>query len=454
MKGKKVISLALATALAGLAACALTGCEWFSFDRTKKAKNVANTLGYPAYSGAWLASTEDNSHSDYYLQYQSAIANGEIDAGTTYLDFLKAMHDDSASLTSSLRASVAIATVFASGYSSLGSGVIYSLETNEEATTAYVVTNYHVVYSFTESAGNKFGKNFYTYLYGDSYSKDRVNSPDALRATYIGGVADQDIAVLSLEIPSDRVSFVQSIGESVGARNSDHITAGEKIYAIGNSLGYGISVVSGVIAVEAETLAMPKINAADGSVNMLETRIDAAVHHGNSGGGVFDSNGKLVAIVNGGQEEEVESTQIAVAGFGFAIPANRALSVAQSIIDNYKESGAGASATYGVLGTVSTAGSRGEYNSTTESIDIVETVKIASVSSRSPFGQDIVGKTLKKVIVKSGEGKTTISQNILRAHQVETLLYNLRLGDSVEFYFEDGSSAQATYSEKSYFAQA
>lgn len=454
MKVKKTVALALVTALAGLSACALAGCEWFSFDRTKKAKNVADTLGYPAYTGTWLASAEDSSHSDYYLQYQSALANGEIDASVSYLEFLKAMHDDSASLTSSLRASVAIATVFASGYSSLGSGVIYSLEKGEDTTTAYVITNFHVVYNFTESSGNQIGKNFYTYLYGDPYSKDRVNSPDALKATYIGGVADQDIAVLSLEIPADRVSYVQSIGENVGARNSDHITAGEKIYAIGNSLGYGISVVSGVVAVEAETLAMPKLNAASGSVDMLETRIDAAVHHGNSGGGVFDSNGKLVAIVNGGQEEEIEGAQIAVAGFGFAIPANRALSVAQSIIDNYKEGGTGAGATYGVLGTVSTAGSKGEYNPATESIDIVETVKIASVSSRSPFEQDIVGKTLKKVIVKNSDGTTTASLNILRAHQVETLLFNLRLGDSVELYFEDASSAQATYSQKSHFAQA
>ncbi|MDE7373354.1 MAG: hypothetical protein K2N18_04745, partial [Clostridia bacterium] len=97
MKGKKIISLALATALAGLSACALAGCEWFSFDRTKKATTVSDTLGYPESSVAWFASGADSAHSDYYLQYQAALANGELEAGTTYLDFLKAMHDDSAS---------------------------------------------------------------------------------------------------------------------------------------------------------------------------------------------------------------------------------------------------------------------------------------------------------------------------------------------------------------------
>lgn len=448
MKAKRIVSLTVAASFAGLVAVALTGCEWFDFEKVNKADSVSGTLGYSQSTGAWLTSREDSAHSDTYLQYQAAISRGELDPSVTYLEFLKAMHDDSASLSNSLRASVAIASAFRSGNASLGSGVIYAVEN----TVAYIITNYHVVYRSQESGADKIGTDFYTYLYGDKYDTNYLNSSSALKATYVGGAAECDIAVLALEIPSERVSFVQSVGGNLGMRNSDNVTAGEKIYAVGNPLGGGLSVVSGVVSVEAEYVTMPRVDSPAQDHEMLEMRIDAPVNHGNSGGGVFDSDGKLVGIVNGGQEETVQGANIAITGFGFAIPANRAVSVAQSIIDNYKENGSGA-ATYGHFATTETAASRGEFNPDTLSVDIIETVRITRVGSGSPFGREIEGKNLAKIVVTDDEGNVTVSKNIVRRHQVDTIFYNLRLGDSVELTFEDGSTVRADYDQKSNFGQ-
>lgn len=448
MKAKRIVSLTVAASFAGLVALALTGCEWFDFKKSNKADNVSDSLGYTESTGAWLTSQEDFSHSDFYRQYQAAIRLGEIDSSVTYLDYLKAVHDDSASLANSLRASVAIVSTFRSGNASIGSGVIYSIED----TLAYVITNYHVVYRSQESGSNKIGTDFYTYLYGDKYDTGKLNDSNALKATYVGGAAECDIAVLALEIPASRASFVQSVNEGVGLRDSDDATAGERIYAVGNPLGGGISVVSGVVSVEAESVTMPRVDDPSAEHEMLEMRIDAPVNHGNSGGGVFDANGKLVGIVNGGQEETVQDTTLAITGFGLAIPANRAVSVAQSIIDNYKESGSGA-ATYGYFATTETAASRGEFNPDTLSVDIIETVRITLTNSRSPFGREIQGKNIARIAVANADGQITVSQKIVRRHQVDTLFYNVRLGDSVTLTFDDGTTAVASYNQKAHFGQ-
>lgn len=187
-------------------------------------------------------------------------------------------------------------------------------------------------------------------------------------------------------------------------------------------------------------------------------RIDAPVTHGSSGGGLFDREGKLVGIVYGGLDQKVtdsngNETTVSITGFGWAIPANRALSVAQCIIDNYESNRNGA-ATYGLLGTLEVESSRGEFDPLTQTIDIVEEVKIAAVESRSPFHDplnSVKGKIIKSITVEK-QGEMSVNLVITRKHQVETVLFNIRKGDSVTLNFADGSSAEATYSDLSHFS--
>lgn len=446
MKLKKSVIVTVVASFAGLVSIALTGCEWFSF--RKNVTDVSDSLGYDDGTASWLTSAMDSNRYDAYEAYKSLKASGELDPSVTFLDYLKAV-DGSAALTPGLRSSVAIAVAFNSAASSAGSGIVYSLEANAEGgATAYVITNYHVVYSRTESGTDKFGKNIYAYLYGDKYDTENLASSAALTATYVGGSMEQDIAVLSMEIPAERVEFVQSISADVGVRDSDHANAGEKVYAVGNLLGNGISVVSGAVSVEAEYNHFLKLDDPDKSVDRLTMRIDAPVNHGNSGGGLFDKNGKFLGLVNGGMDVTVknadgENETIAIGGYGFALPANRVISVAQSIIDNL---GKGERAAYyGLLGEFETKSSVGVFNDNTQSVDIVEDVVVKSVDSRSPFGRDIEGKSLTGIAVRNKSGVTTVDKTITRRHQAETILYNLRTGDSVTLTFADGTSVTAEY---------
>ncbi len=446
MRMKKKMAMAVVMSLAGLVAIALSGCEWFSFNRSKT--EVSDSLGYENGTGSWLTSAMDSNRFDAYEAYRNLIAMGELDPGVTFMQYLNMIGDSSSALTSGLRSSVALAVAFNSASASAGSGVVYSMEANAEGgATAYVVTNYHVVYNRQESGSDKFGKHIYAYLYGDKYDTENLASTDALSATYVGGSMEQDIAVLAMEIPEERVDYVQTIGADVGKRNSDHLNAGEKVYAVGNLLGGGISVVSGVVSVEAEYNEFAKLDSPTQAVEMLTVRIDAPVNHGNSGGGLFDGNGNFIGLVNGGREVTVKTDEgndsVAVNGYGFAIPANRVFSVVQSVLDNLDKGEK--AAYYGLLGEFETASSRGEFNSNTQTIDIVEEVVIQSVTSGSPFGRDIAGKTLKKITVVNKAQKTTVDQTIVRKHQAETILFNLRSGDTVTLTFADGTTAEGVY---------
>lgn len=413
MKKRRAVMAALAVVCAGVIAVGLSGCEWFSFDgRRKKPTSVSDTLGYSGSdTAAWLTSQSKSPLELRHEEYEEAIAKGWLSSDVTFIDYLKAMKEDSASLSSALRASVAIGVTGTNGSASAGSGVIYSIKDS----TAYIITNQHV----TDG-----GKNYYVYFYGDSYSEKAINASKVL-ATYVGGSKNEDIAVLSVTVPNDRLGFIQSISDTV-PRDSDKAKAGETIYAIGNPFGYGISVISGTIGMEIDN------STATSKSTQLSMRIDAPVNHGNSGGGLFDREGNLVGIVYGGLEAHADSdgkdSTIAIDGFGWAIPANRALSVAQCIIDNK------GTATAGVLGTLKIESTRGVFNPLTQTVDIVEKVSV-SVSPSSPFYKDVDkfnGKTIKSIV--AGD---TIDLEITRLHQIETVLFNIRNGDEVTLTLED-----------------
>jgi serine protease Do len=95
------------------------------------------------------------------------------------------------------------------------------------------------------------------------------------------------------------------------------MTYGDAVLAIGNPLGYGLSVTTGVVSRPSETVTI-------GNATMTLLRTDAAVNSGNSGGGLFNLNGELIGIVN------AKIAANTVDNVGYAIPS---LTVVKSIND-------------------------------------------------------------------------------------------------------------------------
>ena len=201
-----------------------------------------------------------------------------------------------------------LSTVVVVADSYVGSGVFYQVD--KEKGDAYIITNQHVVFK------NKQGiKNIKIYLYG------MVLESYAIEAKYIGGTTAYDIAVLKIEgseILKKSLAQPATLGKSADVRMFD------TVYAVGNPDGSGFSATQGIISVRSENLDL--YAADDQLITVRVMRVDAAINQGNSGGGLYDENGKLIGIVN------AKSSGTLIDNIGYAIPIDLAKNLADNII--------------------------------------------------------------------------------------------------------------------------
>lgn len=175
-----------------------------------------------------------------------------------------------------------------------GSGVIIS-------DNGYIITNNHVI---TSSDSGKAADTINV----------RLTNGNEYKAELVGKDADSDIAVIKIE-PDEELSFAV-FGDS------DKLTVGEEVIAVGNPLGeLGGTITNGIIS------ALDREINVDGTpMNLLQT--NAAINPGNSGGGLFNMKGELVGVVN------AKSSGSGIEGLGFAIPANDAYEVSEQLMAN------------------------------------------------------------------------------------------------------------------------
>lgn len=133
-------------------------------------------------------------------------------------------------------------------------------------------------------------------------------------ATVVGTDTDADLAVISVKL-SDLSEDTMSKIKIAVLGDSDKLKVGEAVIAIGNALGYGQSVTTGVISAKNR-----EVSFTDGTMTLLQT--DAAINPGNSGGVLVNLNGEVVGINNA----KLEDTS--VEGMCYAIP----ISTAQGVL--------------------------------------------------------------------------------------------------------------------------
>ena len=176
-----------------------------------------------------------------------------------------------------------------------GSGVIIG----KNDTELLIATNNHVV-SGAESL---------TVCFNDD--KDAV-----FDAKIKGTDADNDLAVIAIKLSDISEDVLNSISIAT-LGDSTQMEVGDQVVAIGNALGFGQSVTTGIIsAVDRE------VTIDDTTATLMQT--DAAINPGNSGGALFNMKGEVIGI----NSAKYASDQ--VEGMGFAIP----MAKAQSIIEN------------------------------------------------------------------------------------------------------------------------
>jgi serine protease Do len=177
-----------------------------------------------------------------------------------------------------------------------GSGIIIS----EADGTLYLLTNYHVI----EDAKDV------TVQFVDE---------STATATVKGYDSDGDIAVLMVDMSQLSDDTKNAIAIMVMG-DSDDLKAGNSAIAIGNALGYGQSVTTGIISAVNREVALT-----DKTMTLIQT--SAAINPGNSGGALLNGKGEVIGI------NTVKYSDTDVEGMGYAIPINTALETAKGIID-------------------------------------------------------------------------------------------------------------------------
>ena len=186
---------------------------------------------------------------------------------------------------------------------SSGSGIIIG----ENDTELLIVTNYHVV-----SGSNELSVVF-------SYDEDSDN-PSLVSAKLKGYDSDKDLAVISVAL-NDITDDMKSQIKIATIGDSSSLQLGQEVVAIGNALGYGQSVTTGIISALNREVSVTNDDGTSITNKLIQT--DAAINPGNSGGALLNMNGELIGI------NSVKVASSSVEGMGYAIP----ISDVQSIIE-------------------------------------------------------------------------------------------------------------------------
>lgn len=338
---KRILSLIIAMALAVGAVVSLSSC-----DVADVLLNALNQSGNASGSGGELASgdegapddtPEDGSQND---NTGSTPAEGD-GAGNTDpegdvdesedVEYIPGASDEAADadgLTSVQRALLSTVIVrcnfavyngFLSSTSTElvnGSGVIYTLD--REAGDAIIITNYHVVYYKGALTADKISDDINLYLYGMEAEQYKI------KAEFVGGSLTEDIAVLRVS-GSDVIRNSCALSVNIGSSASASVT--DRVLAVGNPEGDGISATEGIISANDETIQM---TAADGRtlISIRVMRVDCGINQGNSGGGLYDADGRLIGIVN------AKKTGADIDNIGWALPIDRVKNLVENILDH------------------------------------------------------------------------------------------------------------------------
>ena len=459
---RKIFNSILAIFCLGALSLSLFGCG----GERITAYEIAVQNGFQGTEAEWLlslhgANGEDGEDLDAEQLYQTAVQQGYEGS---FLDFCKTLNidvpqnNDTVTIAENVRSVVSIycrysVTTEGGGWlgnggtktysSQAGSGVI--VELNKEAGNALIITNYHVIYK-KESDQAGVLDDIWIYPYG-AYNRFSAatgdESGDGIKATYVGGAMDYDIAILKVE-GSAYIQNSEVTEAKIG--NSDTVRLGEETFVIGNPAGAGIAVTNGIISVDSEYITMGALDDRDtdrdGKVDGVSFRVvrtSAAITGGNSGGGMFNAKGELIGIVN------AKSASSTADNMGYALPITQVKAVYENILANGNKV---KRATLGIMvtTTASKAVVDGDGHLTIEEQFAVATAaKLGSAAYKKLNAGDIF-------VSATVNGVTTV---FTREYQLAHVLLSVRKGDSVTFVVRNSSGKEVTttivFDKDSYF---
>ena len=339
---------------------------------------------------------------------------------------------------------------------SCGSGVIYYMQKSEnpDENYSYVITNYHVIYNMqanednnksSPSGANKFARRIVGYLYGseDTPTQDTTGTDGyptydygnyGIEFEYIGGSITHDIAILK----TNTSNLLRINGNAKAVEFADNYQVGETAIAIGNPENEGISVTEGVVSVDNEFIQLSIDNTVR---NYRSIRMDTSIYGGSSGGGLFNTEGKLIGITNAGNGDDQN--------INYAVPVDIVRAVSSNIMRNYHSS----NKTTPVTVTKITLGitlqddmqSKYIYDPEEKQCKIVDTSIIESIVENSIAQNNLnlkVGDKIKAIVIND------VTTKFDRYFEIGDAILYIKANDVISFVIEreneDGQFEQMT----------
>ena len=189
---------------------------------------------------------------------------------------------------------------------SAGSGIIIK----QDKKYLYIATNNHVVAN-AESLTVQFCDN------------------ETVSCEVKGTDAADDLAVVKVALSSIKADTLKQI-KVASVNDSDELTVGQGVIAIGNSLGYGQSVTNGIISALGRSVSVQDETTGETVTNNNMIQTNAAINPGNSGGALLNAQGEVIGI------NSAKYSYTSVEGFGYAIPMSDAMPIINQLIEREK----------------------------------------------------------------------------------------------------------------------
>ena len=316
---KKGLTLSLCAVLAGgLAAGSFEGVSkitgWDTATTVEAASNKNDTTLTYAKSEKKADSDESDAKTDSSSDSDSSTAKGSLDVSEIASEALPSIVSITTKSIQEVQSYYGMYGMY--GYApqqqeqeveGSGSGIIVGKNDDE----LLIATNYHVV----EGA--------------DTLSVAFTDG-NAVEASVKGFDEERDLAVVSVSLDDVEDDTMDAISiANIGS--SDDLKVGEQVVAIGNALGYGQSVTTGIVSAKNRRMDSDNNTVTDGSddssdgVNLIQT--DAAINPGNSGGALLNMEGEVVGI----NSAKLASTE--VEGMGYAIAISDVTDILQNLMN-------------------------------------------------------------------------------------------------------------------------